>query len=73
MIMTNEWVDIMDRSDILCTMILSSEQFYQYFDAHRAVYTDSSLVSEVNSFTRLKEQYEEVHVSGNTILIIRKL
>lgn len=64
MIMTNEWVDIMDQSDILCTMILSSEQFYQYLDAHRAVYTDSTLVSEVNSFTRLKEQYEEVQRFG---------
>lgn len=64
MIMTNEWVDIMDQSDILCTMILSSEQFYQYLDAHRAVYTDISLVSEVNSFTRLKEQYEEVQRFG---------
>ena len=64
MIMTNEWVEIMDQSDILCTMILSSEQFYQYLDAHRAVYTDSSLVSEVNSFTRLKEQYEEVQRFG---------
>ncbi|SDM50648.1 Cell fate regulator YlbF, YheA/YmcA/DUF963 family (controls sporulation, competence, biofilm development) [Psychrobacillus sp. OK028] len=64
MIMTNEWADIMDQSDILCTMILSSEQFYQYLDAHRAVYTDSTLVSEVNSFTRLKEQYEEVQRFG---------
>lgn len=64
MIMTNEWVDVMDQSDILCTMILSSEQFYQYLDAHRAVYTDSNLVSEVNSFTRLKEQYEEVQRFG---------
>lgn len=64
MIMTNEWVEIMDQSDILCTMILSSEQFYQYLDAHRAVYTDTSLVGEVNSFTRLKEQYEEVQRFG---------
>lgn len=64
MIMTNEWVEIMDQSDILCTTILSSEQFYQYLDAHRAVYTDTSLVGEVNSFTRLKEQYEEVQRFG---------
>ncbi|MEK5146454.1 YlbF family regulator [Psychrobacillus sp. FSL K6-4615] len=64
MIMTNEWVEIMDQSDILCTMILSSEQFYQYLDAHRAVYTDTSLVGEVNSFARLKEQYEEVQRFG---------
>lgn len=64
MIMTNEWVEIMDQSDILCTMILSSEQFYQYLDAHRAVYTDTSLVGEVNSFTGLKEQYEEVQRFG---------
>ena len=64
MIMTNEWVDVMDQSDLLCSMILSSEQFYQYLDAHRAVYTDTTLVSEVNSFARLKEQYEEVQRFG---------
>ena len=64
MIMTNEWVDVMDQSDLLCSMVLSSEQFYQYLDAHRAVYTDTSLVGEVNSFTRLKEQYEEVQRFG---------
>ena len=64
MIMTNEWVDVMDQSDLLCSMILSSEQFHQYLDAHRAVYTDTTLVSEVNSFARLKEQYEEVQRFG---------
>ena len=56
MIMTDEWVDIMDHSDLLCTMILSSEPFYLYLNAHRAVYTDTSLapVSTVNvAFTSL--------------------
>lgn len=64
MIMTNEWVDIMDHSDMLCTMVLSSEQFYQYLDAHRAVYTNSNLVREINHFAKLKEQYEEVQRFG---------
>ncbi|MBD7942824.1 MULTISPECIES: YlbF family regulator [Psychrobacillus] len=64
MIMTDEWVDIMDHSDLLCTMVLSSEQFYHYLDAHRAVYTKPELVREINYFTRLKDQYEEVQRFG---------
>ena len=62
--MTNEWAAIMDQSDILCTMVLSSEQFYHYLDAHRAVYTNSNLVREINNFTKLKDQYEEVQRFG---------
>lgn len=64
MIMTNEWATIMDQSDVLCTMVLSSEQFYHYFDAHRAVYTNSDLVREINHFAKLKDQYEEVQRFG---------
>ncbi|WP_313891397.1 YlbF family regulator [Psychrobacillus sp.] len=64
MIMTNEWATIMEQSDTLCTMVLSSEQFDQYADAHRAVYTNSTLVREINHFTRLKDQYEEVQRFG---------
>ncbi|GGA17151.1 YlbF family regulator [Psychrobacillus lasiicapitis] len=64
MIMTNEWATIMDQSDMLCTMVLSSEQFYHYLNAHRAVYTNSNLVSEINHFTKLKDQYEEVQRFG---------
>lgn len=64
MIMTNEWAKLMDHSDKLCKMILSSELFYRYLDAHRAVYTNSNLVSEINHFTKLKDQYEEVQRFG---------
>ena len=62
--MTNEWANIMDHSDELCKMILSSEQFYRYLDAHRAVYTNSNLVKEINDFTILKDRYEEVQRFG---------
>ncbi|MDI2589495.1 YlbF family regulator [Psychrobacillus sp. NEAU-3TGS] len=62
--MTNEWATIMDQSDMLCTMVLSSEQFYHYLNAHRAVYTNSNLVREINHFTKLKDQYEEVQRFG---------
>ncbi|TQR07077.1 YlbF family regulator [Psychrobacillus soli] len=64
MIMTNEWATIMDQSDMLCTMVLSSEQFYDYLDAHRAVYKNPNLVREINHFTKLKDQYEEVQRFG---------
>ncbi|WP_391120752.1 YlbF family regulator [Psychrobacillus sp. L3] len=64
MIMTNEWATLMDHSDKLCKMILSSEQFYRYLDAHSAVYTNSNIVSEINHFAKLKDQYEEVQRFG---------
>ncbi len=64
MIMTSEWADVMDQSDILCTMILTSEQFYQYQHAHRAVYTNKQLVNKIYEFNKLKEQYEDVQRFG---------
>lgn len=64
MIMTNEWATIMDQSDKLCAMVLSSEQFDLYSNAHRAVYTNSTLVREINHFAKLKDQYEEVQRFG---------
>ena len=64
MIMKSEWADIMDQSDVLCTMILSSEQYDQYLNAHRAVYTNKQLVEKLYQFNKLKEQYEDVQRFG---------
>lgn len=64
MFMTNEWATIMDHSDNLCIMILSSEPFYRYLDAHRAVYTKPNIVNEINNFAHLKDLYEEVQRFG---------
>ncbi|HSO56712.1 MAG TPA: YlbF family regulator, partial [Paenisporosarcina sp.] len=60
MMMTSEWASIMDEGDILTQMILSSEEAEIYKEAYFAVYTDDLLKRQIASFTRLKEQYEDV-------------
>lgn len=64
MMMTSEWANIMDEGDSLTKMILSSEQIKQYKEAYYAVYTDDLLKKQIASFTRLKEQYEDVQRFG---------
>jgi len=62
--MTSEWANIMDEGDSLTQMILSSEQIKQYSEAYFAVYSDDLLKKQIASFTRLKEQYEDVQRFG---------
>ena len=64
MMMTSEWASIMDEGDILTQMILSSEEAEIYKEAYFAVYTDDLLKRQIASFTRLKEQYEDVQRFG---------
>jgi len=64
MMMTSEWANIMDEGDSLTQMILSSEQIKQYSEAYFAVYSDDLLKKQIASFTRLKEQYEDVQRFG---------
>ncbi len=64
MMMTSEWANIMDEGDSLSQMILSSEQAKQFKEAYFAVYTDDLLKRQIASFTRLKEQYEDVQRFG---------
>lgn len=64
MMMTSEWANIMDEGDSLTQMILSSEQAEHFKEAYFAVYTDDLLKRQIASFTRLKEQYEDVQRFG---------
>ena len=64
MIMTSEWAFIIDEADQLSAMILSSEQAQKYRDAYREVYGDEALVQQINEFTKMKEQYEDVQRFG---------
>lgn len=74
MMMTDTWIRIIDDTEELCKMILSSEQAARYYSAHRSVYSDQQLVQEINSFQRKKELYEDVqrfgryHPDYNTIM-----
>lgn len=64
MLITSEWVTILDETDLLSSMILSSEQAQKLREAYHNVYNDQVLVQKIASFTRMKEQYEDVQRFG---------
>lgn len=64
MLITSEWVMILDETDELSSMILSSEQAQNLRGAYHKVYSDELLVQKINSFSKMKEQYEDVQRFG---------
>ena len=64
MMMTSEWAIILDSTDELCEMILSSEPAKTLREAYHAVYSDEQLVKAIHAFGRMKEQYEDVQRFG---------
>lgn len=64
MMITTEWVFILDAVDELSSMILSSEQAENLRKAHSDVYNDELLVQQIASFNRIKDQYEDVQRFG---------
>ena len=74
MLMTSDWVFILDEVDELSAMILSSKQAENLRLAKQAVYEDIELSAQIMAFQRLKDQYEDVqrfgkyHPDYNTIM-----
>ena len=74
MLMTSEWVFILDEVDELSAMILSSQAAQNLQQATKAVYEDTELSAKIKAFQRLKDQYEDVqrfgkyHPDYNTIM-----
>lgn len=64
MLMTSDWVFILDEVDELNAMILSSEQAENLRLAKKAVYEDAELSAQIMAFQRLKDQYEDVQRFG---------
>lgn len=64
MLITSEWVTILDETDILSSMVLSSEQAQKLRVAYHEVYSDPTLMHKITTFTRMKEQYEDVQRFG---------
>ncbi|WP_040227997.1 YlbF family regulator [Bhargavaea cecembensis] len=64
MMMTDEWLRVIDESELLSRMIVSSEQAEAYRLAHHTVYTDPQLIEQIREFTLMKERYEEVQRFG---------
>lgn len=74
MLMTSDWVFILDEVDELSAMILSSEQAQKLRQAYLAVYEDIELSTKIKTFQRIKDQYEDVqrfgkyHPDYNTVM-----
>lgn len=64
MMMTDEWFAIIEKSETLTGMLLSSKIVADYRKAYDDVYSDKVLVNSINEFTAMKERHEEVQRFG---------
>lgn len=64
MVMTEEWLNIIEHAEELTEILLSSEKVADYRLAHEAVYSDKSLGESIKEFAEMKERYEEVQRFG---------
>lgn len=64
MMMSEEWITIIENAEELTEMLLSSEVMADYRKAHEAVYSNADLVKAIREFTEMKERYEEVQRFG---------
>lgn len=64
MLMTDEWMTIIDNAEELAEIMLSSEIVASYRKAHADVYSDAELAKSIQSFVEMKERYEEVQRFG---------
>lgn len=64
MLITDEWIAIIDQAEELSHMLLSSTVVENYRMAHRAVYGNEQVAKEIREFAKLKERYEEVQRFG---------
>jgi len=64
MLMTDEWVTILEHAGELTDYILSSDVMEEYNKCYQAVYSNDILVKTIKDFTEMKERYEEVQRFG---------
>ncbi|ARD49190.1 regulator [Sporosarcina sp. P37] len=64
MMMTDEWMRVIDVAEELSDMLLRSEVVKAYRDAHNRVYSNADLREKIIKFTKMKEQYEDVQRFG---------
>lgn len=62
--MTSEWVMILDEVDQMNEMILSSEPYKELMEATNRVYSNKQLVNQIEEFSKMKLQYEDVQRFG---------
>jgi len=64
MIATLEYVDILDRSELLGKMIINSEVMQEYKEAKSALDNDKEAQQLIHDFTKMKGHYEDVQRFG---------
>ncbi len=64
MLITDEWITIIEHAEELVEFMASSEVVDKYNKARETVYSDKELVKSIKEFTYLKERYEEVQRFG---------
>jgi len=64
MMMNEDWLSIIEHSEELAEIMLSSEVVGNYRKVHEAVYSDTLLAQSINEFAEMKERYEEVQRFG---------
>ena len=64
MLINSDWVFILDATDELNAMILSSKQAEELRKARNAVYSNEQLTSQIREFNKMKEHYEDVQRFG---------
>lgn len=64
MLMTDEWVTILEHAEELADYILSSDVIEEYNKCYEAVYSNDILVKSIKEFTEMKERYDEVQRFG---------
>lgn len=64
MIATLEYVDILDKSEVIAKMVLHSEVYEAYMEAKLAMENDPETQVLIKEFTQVKDQYEDVQRFG---------
>ncbi|HAM82135.1 YlbF family regulator [Ornithinibacillus bavariensis] len=64
MIATLEYVEILDKSEMLGKMVLKSEVYEAYRDAKLALYNDDEANRLIKDFNNVKDLYEDVQRFG---------
>ncbi|KXH80095.1 YlbF family regulator [Sporosarcina sp. HYO08] len=64
MMMTDEWITIIEKAEELTDMLLLSEAAAEYRQSYNTVYSNKELTNHIRTFTTMKERYEEVQRFG---------
>lgn len=64
MLITEEWLSIIEHAEELTKDLASSDVVEEYHKAREAVYSNDVLVKSIEEFNELKERYEEVQRFG---------